>query len=89
MNSITFRGTVSCKSPPYNLLVLLQVEHIKSLEMSEIHGKDTTAPDKFCDTNRCDLEFPSGVSVAANQQPELTGSGSDVSRKNLPSDATS
>jgi hypothetical protein len=63
------------------------VAGLRKVDFSHLQGEQPTAPDKFCDSSRCDLEHPVGVSTAANQAPESTGrEGAAVSRRNMPSD---
>lgn len=86
--------TSAYKQLPYEAISAEQyaaeVAKLRPLDFAGLHaGSDAasaTAPDKFCDTNRCDLEHPIGVSGAAAEAPESAGAeGARVSKRNLPS----
>jgi hypothetical protein len=50
-----------------------QIARVRPLNLSDLPGRDPTAPDRFCDTDRCDLQYPAGVSKAADEAPAATG----------------
>lgn len=59
---------------------------IRPVQLKGVSGRDPTAPDKFCDSSRCEVDFPAASRTAA-ADPEALPVGSDpsVSSRNLPS----
>lgn len=78
------RPTQQYKHLPYEAMseeeYRAAVTKIKPLDFSNLTGDNATAPDKFCDSSRCELELarPSG-----SQAPETTGpEGAATSKRN-------
>jgi ribonucleoside-triphosphate reductase len=60
------------------------IAQISPVDFSNLNGDNPTAPDRFCDSSRCDLES-AGATAAASQAPEETGKeGAGLSKRNLP-----
>jgi hypothetical protein len=81
--------TAAYKQLPYEAVTQEQYKaemaKVTPMHFGRLVGKDATAPDRFCDTSRCDLEIPLGVSAAASAAPEAVGAeGARVSRMTKP-----
>ncbi len=43
---------------------------LKPLRFDGLPSRNPSAPDKFCDADRCEMEHPGEAPAAAGQQPE-------------------